>query len=335
MRVYVIIPVYNVEKYLATCLDSVFNQTCVKNVQIIPICVNDGSTDKSTSILENYKSKFSNLVVINKKNGGLSSARNAGLNFIENDKDSYFIFLDSDDFIKTDYIEKMLDSAFLNNADVVCTTHINIEEGGPIIDCDYTDEVSEYTKYESLLALFGNKIYSHGPCKLYKVSTWNGIRYDESVSFMEDQRTEFKVFLNSEKVIKINYRGYYYLHRVGSLCKSKMSNKKIIDALNSYIYTFNYSYNCFEENQICEIKNLIIQQLGAVYLMMLGRFDKKNASQEELGYWNEIKDFCKENKVIKIFKPKNIKERLKKVCYRSIPFLYKPLFSLFLKKYDN
>ena len=335
MRVYVIIPVFNVEKYLKTCLDSIFSQTCLETIDVIPVCINDGSTDSSLLILDEYKKKHPELVILNKINGGLSSARNAGLDYIKDDQNSYFTFLDSDDFLKPDYIEKLVTIAEDRNADIVCTTHINIEENGPIIDCEYDYSVIEYSRFESIIALFGNDIYSHGPCKLYKVFTWDNIRYDENVSFMEDQRTEFKVFLNSRKVIKYDYRGYYYLHRVGSLCQSKMSNKKIIDAMNSYIYTYNYDYQTFNSEQINEIKELIKQQIATIYLMMVGRFSKKTALNAELQKWHEIKRFVKTNKIIRNFKPKNKKERIKKMTYVLLPFLYKPLFSLFLKKYDR
>ena len=92
-KISVIIPVYNVEKYLRECLDSLLNQT-FKDIEII--CVNDGSTDGSLNILNEYASKDSRFIIINQNNQGLSAARNNGLNVAKGD---YVAFLDSDDYI--------------------------------------------------------------------------------------------------------------------------------------------------------------------------------------------------------------------------------------------
>ena len=98
-KVSIVIPVYNVEKYLRECLDSVVNQS-LRDIEII--CINDGSTDNSFKILEEYKSKEIRLQVLSQKNGGQSKARNAGLEVATGE---YIYFLDSDDYIKTDALE--------------------------------------------------------------------------------------------------------------------------------------------------------------------------------------------------------------------------------------
>ena len=100
-KVSVIVPVYNVEQYLSDCLESICRQT-LKGIEII--VVNDGSTDNSLSIIESFQQKYSNMKLINKKNGGLSSARNAGIDMAVGE---YLFFVDSDDFIDLDTLEKM------------------------------------------------------------------------------------------------------------------------------------------------------------------------------------------------------------------------------------
>ena len=109
----VLIPVYNVEKYLKKCLDSVVNQT-LTDIEII--CVNDGSTDGSLKILEEYRSIDSRIKIINKANGGLPSARNAGLNAA---KGRYVGFVDSDDYIEPNMFEKLVDVAEHEESEVV------------------------------------------------------------------------------------------------------------------------------------------------------------------------------------------------------------------------
>mgnify|MGYP003401399665 FL=1 len=100
-KVSVIVPVYNVEQYLSDCLESICRQT-LKGIEII--VVNDGSTDNSLSIIKSFQQKYSNIKLINKKNGGLSSARNAGIDMAVGE---YLFFVDSDDFIDLDTLEKM------------------------------------------------------------------------------------------------------------------------------------------------------------------------------------------------------------------------------------
>lgn len=113
VNVSVIVPVYNVEEYLAECLDSIINQTFA-DIEII--CVNDGSTDDSLNILEHYQKLDNRIKIINKENGGLSSARNEGMKFA---KGKYILFVDSDDYCSTTAIEECFKNAENNSSDVV------------------------------------------------------------------------------------------------------------------------------------------------------------------------------------------------------------------------
>ena len=112
-KISVIIPVYNVEEYLRECLDSVVNQT-LKDIEII--CINDGSTDKSLEILEEYKNKENRITILTQSNSGAGVARNNGLKVANGE---YIAFLDGDDFYKNDFCEKMYNKAKENNADIV------------------------------------------------------------------------------------------------------------------------------------------------------------------------------------------------------------------------
>ena len=120
----VIIPVYNTENYLRECLDSIINQT-FKDIEII--CVNDGSTDGSLTILEEYAQKDNRIVVLHKPNGGLSDARNAGLDIM---RGNYVSFIDSDDYITCDMIETLLKSAKYNSCEIAVCNMIRFSEKG-------------------------------------------------------------------------------------------------------------------------------------------------------------------------------------------------------------
>ncbi|MDR3257037.1 MAG: glycosyltransferase, partial [Endomicrobium sp.] len=111
-KVSVIIPVYNVEPYVKDCLDSVVNQT-LKDIEIV--CVNDGSTDNSWRVLEEYAARDSRIKIITQANQGLACARNNGIKVA---KGEYIGFVDSDDWISLDFYEKLYDNAKIENADV-------------------------------------------------------------------------------------------------------------------------------------------------------------------------------------------------------------------------
>lgn len=134
----IIVPVYNMEKYLRKCLDSLVNQT-YNDIEII--CVNDGSTDKSQDILEQYKNKYPKIIkVINKENGGLSDARNTG---IKKAKGDYIGFVDSDDWVELDMFEKMYNYALKNKLDiVVCDTIMEFNNNNYILKSNlkYSDD---------------------------------------------------------------------------------------------------------------------------------------------------------------------------------------------------
>ena len=113
VKVSVIVPVYNVEKYLKDCLNSVINQT-LEDIEII--CVNDGSTDNSLAILEDYAKKDSRIKIINQKNKGLSGARNTGMKHVQGE---YILFLDSDDWLKEDALSELYWSHLDDNLDML------------------------------------------------------------------------------------------------------------------------------------------------------------------------------------------------------------------------
>ena len=120
----IIVPVYNVEKYLPKCVDSLINQT-YKNVEII--LVDDGSTDQSGNICDTYLEKDNRIVVLHKKNGGLSDARNFG---IEHAKGDYYSFVDSDDYLKEQTIEYLVDAAENNDCQISVCNMIRFYDDG-------------------------------------------------------------------------------------------------------------------------------------------------------------------------------------------------------------
>ena len=157
----IIIPVYNVEKYINKCLESVINQT-YRNLEII--LVDDGSEDKSGKICEEISIKDNRIRVIHKENGGLSDARNIGL---DNSNGEYIAFIDSDDFIERDMIEFLYYNINKYDADIsICSNYIFDEE--ECID-NSTKEIKVYNRLEILKeVLLDEKIRSYAWNKMYK-----------------------------------------------------------------------------------------------------------------------------------------------------------------------
>lgn len=331
MVVNIIVPVYNTESYLKKCLDSIFEQT-YKDIHVI--CVNDGSTDKSLEIINSYIETHKNFEVINKKNGGLSSARNAGLNVITNWDNSYITFIDSDDWVTEDFVEKSVEMLEKTNSEMLCTSFFKTHTLDTSFSFNEGVKISSLTPFDALVQLFEGKIQSHSPCKMYKASLWKNMRFDENISFMEDQAITFKIMMMCNCIAVTNWSGYCILLREGSLCQSKMKNKKILDAMKSYMSNYTYDYSAFGEQQEI-IKSKALWLFANTFLMMYPRFNKKEATVEELNEWKNICKFEKENKAVKRYKPHNKKQRIKKLVFRFLKPFYKFLFKFFLHGYDK
>ena len=125
-KVSIVVPIYNVEKYLEQCIDSIINQT-LKEIEII--LVDDGSPDNCPQICDDYVKKDSRIKVVHKTNGGLSSARNAGIEIATGD---YIGFVDSDDYIELDMYEKMYNIAIENNVDFVMSDYYSVSNEGKV-----------------------------------------------------------------------------------------------------------------------------------------------------------------------------------------------------------
>ena len=224
MKVSVIIPVYNVEKYLDRCVESVLDQT-YKDLEII--LVDDGTKDNSGIICDKYANKDSRIIVIHKENGGLSSARNVG---IEIATGSAFFFLDSDDYLAIGCIEKMVSIMEENNADISIVQMKYIPE---YVNDECSDDEKEKTyEMNSEVAIeqsLYQKLYSCcAPAKLFKRKTVGHIRFPQG-RLSEDLATCHLFFDNADKVVYSSYCGYYYRQHGSSIMH--VFNARRMDAL--------------------------------------------------------------------------------------------------------
>ena len=215
----VIIPVYNVEKYLTRCLESVIAQT-YSNLEIV--LVDDGSTDNSGKVCDNYMTKDTRVKVIHKKNGGLSDARNVG---IDEACGEFIAFVDSDDWVTRDYIESMYTKLAKYNCDIaICG--VKRTSKGNLKGKKITEKLQIYFKDEAIKQLLYQKISTSACGKLYKASLWDGIRFQVGKLY-EDVEPIFLIFDKCMKVVISNKINYYYFYRTGSIVNQNFSRSKL------------------------------------------------------------------------------------------------------------
>lgn len=215
-KVSVIIPVYNVENYLRDCLNSVVNQT-LKDIEII--CINDGSTDKSREILQEFADKDSRIKIIDQENKGQAAARNLG---IKQAKGEFIGFVDSDDSISPDFYEKLYDNAVKYNANIAV---------GNIKRCFESGKSEDWIKYKNITLT--NKLRKKFDlCKVPKFHyIWNkiyrripflhsGVTFEEGIYF-EDLEFMHKVLCYLDNLVTVPDVFYYYRDNVSSTVNAK------------------------------------------------------------------------------------------------------------------
>ncbi len=210
----VIVPVYRVEDYLDKCIESIIGQV-YSNLEII--LVNDGSPDNCGEICDDYAKKDKRIKVVHKKNGGLSDARNYG---IEVATGKYILFVDSDDWVELDTAGYLVDLALINSSDIVTVTYAPVYEGSLPTPDSGTYRVRNLDPAEALSdALYGSDSTLHAWGKLYKRSLFKNVRFPVGRLY-EDAGTTYKLIAKSKKVTVSSAKKYYYLQRQGSITKS-------------------------------------------------------------------------------------------------------------------
>ena len=228
----IIVPVYNVEKYLEKCVDSIINQT-YKNLEII--LVDDGSKDSSGKLCDSLKEKDGRIKVIHKQNGGLSDARNAGLK-IANGK--YIGFVDSDDYIAKDMYQTLYSLSKKHNADISIVSYYEIY-GGKVISVRDTKNLVIYDKIDAMKeVLIDRSIQSYAWNKLFKRELLEDIEFPTNKNF-EDIATTLLLFEKANKVVLLEDPKYYYVRRDDSIVgvKNYKTYKDYLDVIyDKYLY---------------------------------------------------------------------------------------------------
>lgn len=276
----IIVPIYNVEAYLEKCIESILAQDYTP-LEII--LVNDGATDGSGEICDKYAKQYENITALHKKNGGLSSARNAGMEIMQGE---YISFIDSDDYIAPDMISTLYADLTQNNADISCTSAYNVYPNKTIANSNL-NSLLILSKQEALdCFLFNNYLTPCAWGKLYKRELWNNIKFPEGRLF-EDQLTTYKVIDLAQKVVFNPSPKYFYLKREGSIGHSSF-NEKTYDLYKAINEEYDFIVGKYPELKT----NMSVAKITweIVFINMMIQADK---------HWNDKKLIRKSRKFAK------------------------------------
>lgn len=284
MDVSVIIPVYNTEKYLPACIDSVLAQT---GVSLEIILVDDGSTDSSPNICDKYAEEHENISTIHIKNSGPATAKNEGLQLA---KGNYIALTDSDDKMEPMMLKKMVNAGYNYNADIVCCNYKQIDEQGVVSHLNSTNQLYVLDHEEGLIHFFSkDKIYSQCWTKLYKsqmlrvyhIENDPGLRTDEDFIF------NIRSFTKAGTTVIVDEPLYEYTHRNNSLAHAffKDNISQYIDNRNSRVQV-----------TLKEVENetQIVKEWSIVHIMMY--------YNELLGKVALFPDYYLDNRITQILK---------------------------------
>ena len=318
----IVIPVYNVEKYIEKCLLSVINQT-YKNLEII--IVNDGTKDNSLKICERIKQMDERVKIINQKNGGLSCARNTG---IDNANGEYICFVDSDDFLENDFVEVLLNFAKEKNVDICACDFWYIDEN----DKKWTLKEKNDKMYSNIEAIKDilldyqktevmtwNKIYKLDIFKKYNIRFPVG-------KLHEDNYTTYKLYYYSNGVYLVNKKLYYYLQRNDSIMGKKF-NVKRLDALDSV-----YEKKKFFKSENVDLKEEITFNEISTLINLLNNMIKDSFKEDS--YFDIINIINTNKKIFMKNKYLNLKYKIALILIFGNGRLYSLFYKLnnFVKK---
>ena len=277
----VIVPVYNVEKYIEKCLNSLINQT-LKNIEII--VVNDGTKDNSQDIIDKYTKKYKNITSYTKKNGGLSSARNYGM---KKAKGEYISFIDSDDYVDIHMYEDMYNKAKEKDFDlVVCNLKYVYDTKEVLASSNLNNDLLTKDQIKKSYLY----IYPAAWNKIYKKDLLKNIEFKEKIWF-EDVEFLYRLYPNINNMGYINKHYYYYVQRDGAITST--FNKKLYDYISNWngIIDFYKKENLYNEYKN-ELEYCYVRYIYATFVKRAVNY--KNKKEYNLAVDEAIKNVKKQ-----------------------------------------
>ena len=308
----IVVPIYNVEQYLQECVDSLINQT-YSNLEIL--LIDDGSTDNSPKIAETYLPLDERVKVYHKQNGGLSDARNYG---IEKASGRYITFVDSDDYVSKNFVETLYNNLIEHDADISgCvyrrTSKRSVEETE---NCKFTIMIWDTETALKKMLRQEDEFTTSACALLYKIECFNEIRYPQGAYF-EDLGTTYLILHSIKRMVRTSECLYHYYTRDGSISNEKFSPKY----MDQYIFAKELQ-KFIEKNYPKLVKDVNARLVGVCFNLYM-TFDKEQREQ----YNNYIKEIVGTIKIYrcKLSIQKNTPNKVRMACllsYAGMPFCY-------------
>ncbi|MBO7560616.1 glycosyltransferase [Candidatus Saccharibacteria bacterium] len=281
----VIVPVYNVEKYLRKCVDSIIGQT-YPNLEIL--LIDDGSTDDSKTIVDEYARDYKQIRAVHQKNGGLSSARNTG---IANAQGEWLAFVDSDDYIDARFIEKLYDLAAKNDSDITTCSFEAFTDDNSILKKSPVWPTEVMTGEETVICSFKNKLPAYVCLSLFSAKLFADpkMRFPEGKEF-EDIAIRVRLLSQAKKVAFTNEKIYYYLMRGDAITGKKFSKKRYDD----YMYALNEVKDYLIENGTEKERENLNYFLYYSQNTLLNYLAREKSTKENMKFWRQIRKNLRE-----------------------------------------
>lgn len=316
----VIVPIYKTEQYLKKCVNSIIGQT-YKDLEII--LVNDGSPDNSLAIMQEYVVLDNRIKIVNKDNGGLSSARNAGLAVATGE---YITFIDSDDYLEEEAVERLLDAISTYHGDIAVMKSKSVDENYDTIgEPSDSDNVCVFSSEEYLRDIFERKESCSVCNKLFHKHLWKNRRFKEDI-LNEDFLALSELLIDSAcKLVKLDFYGYNYYTRASSISRNGFG-KSSKDAV----------YNCRYIMEYIDVKNNQLFSYAAAFAAYQARTAIVIMSKDDFKNDKEFVQYCKETLLLakkhvsKSFM--NKKDRLFCIVFPYAPKLIFRLIKIFRNK---
>lgn len=315
----VIVPVYKVENYLRKCVDSIIRQT-YKNLEII--LVDDGSPDGCPKICDDYAVIDSRIRVIHKTNGGLSDARNAG---IEVATGEWIAFIDSDDWVDDRFIATLLEAAITTDSDLAICAYSKVYENGTTIPAVNGEQEKILSSLEAIRDLFTRRTYGGVMSwnKLYKRNIFidNGIEFPYG-KVHEDNFTTYKTYFFANKIVYIDTPLVFYLQRRDSIMGEQFSDKRL-DAIEAAV-----DARKFIESRKISLSEEADYMVMTAYMNVLYYLGKSNNRSEFLELEKQLLDkLLLLRKTMRYNRYMRSRDRLRLIL-ANLPWAYTPVMKL-------
>lgn len=299
MKVSIIIPVYNSEKYIGKCLDHLLNQT-YQNFEII--CINDGSKDNSLEILKKYSQKDKRIIVLDQTNKGIAKTRNIGIQKANGD---YIMFVDNDDYMDKDYLRVYVDNTENGKYDIVIGGYKRIDNEGKLLNRQVLNSNSNWSKY--IVTAPWAKIYKKTFILNNKITFLNYVG--------EDIYFNLKCYSSNPKIKIIKNDGYVWFYNNDSFSNTN-KNKGTKSNIN-IIKLLEYLKEAVDMNDI--YVKYFMKRYVVWYLTFLGENSSKNDIKKE---YDKLTEWLKDNDVNKTINPLSMKLKGEKLKNRLAVLLY-------------